>query len=284
MSRRTIIGISRGSEYSPNHIDNDKAIFDEVTATLQTEGYAVNTYTEKEFVASHIAGDIIFNMARDRATIRRLKELEDKGVLVINSAYGIENCVRKPMTERLVGHGVPHPKSLIIDLSSVDLQQINNYPCWIKRGDSHAIVKEDVCYVTNQQEAESVFNDFISRGIPTAVINEHLRGDLIKFYGIRGLGFFFWFYPSPCMHSKFGLERINGEAEGILFLEEELKEYCEKASQALAISVYGGDCVVRPDGTIIIIDFNDWPSFARCRQEAGHAIAAHIVEQMNKTK
>ena len=43
--------------------------------------------------------DVIFDMARDRATIARLKSLEDEGALVVNSAYGIDNCVRRPMTE-----------------------------------------------------------------------------------------------------------------------------------------------------------------------------------------
>ncbi len=41
-------------------------------------------------------------MARDKATIARLKSLEDGGALVINSAYGIDNCVRRPMTELLI--------------------------------------------------------------------------------------------------------------------------------------------------------------------------------------
>ena len=47
-------------------------------------------------------------MARDKATIARLKSLEDGGALVINSAYGIDNCVRRPMTELLIKRGVPH--------------------------------------------------------------------------------------------------------------------------------------------------------------------------------
>ena len=39
---------------------------------------------------------------RDKVTIARLRSLEDEGALVINSAYGIDNCVRKPMTELLI--------------------------------------------------------------------------------------------------------------------------------------------------------------------------------------
>ena len=47
-------------------------------------------------------------------------------------------------------------------------------------------------------------------------------------------------------------------------------------------SIYGGDCVVSADGTLRIIDFNDWPSFARCREEAGGKIAECIYNRAKK--
>lgn len=277
----TIIGISRGNEYSPNHIGNDAAIYNKVVEVLESLGCKVDSYTENEFVDKQIAGNILFNMARDKKTISRLKELEDRGSLVVNSAYGISNCIRQPMTELLISNKIPHPKSWIITVDEFDKVQLS-YPCWIKRGDSHAIVKEDVCYVVCEKEAEKVFNDFRRRNIPTAVINEHLQGDLIKFYGVYGTDFFYWFYPSPCSHSKFGLEAINGEARGIPFDIEELKKQCDRASAILNVPVYGGDCVVLDNGDVKIIDFNDWPSFARCKDEAGKYIAAYIYEQVRK--
>lgn len=283
MSHFTIAGVSRGNEYSPNHVGNDAAIFNCVTEHLKKIGCEIYEYTEKEFVEKQITADVVFDMARDKATISYLKQLEDQGTLVINSAYGIDNCIRKPMTELLVKNSIPHPKSAIMNVNSDSLPNID-YPFWIKRGDSHAMVKEDVCYVTDEDEANLVLNDFKMRNIPTAVLNEHLQGDLIKVYGVYGTGFFFWFYPSPCSHSKFGLEAINGEAKGFSFEEEELKKQCDRASAILNVPIYGGDCVVSNDGTIKIIDFNDWPSFARCREEAGKYIAAYIIEQAKNSK
>ncbi len=278
MNDFTIVGISRGNEYSPNHVGNDAAILNKVAETLRKLGCNVEIYPEKEFVEKQMTADVIFDMARDRQTIARLKELETKGALVINSAFGIDNCVRRPMTELLMKNGIPHPKSYIFSLDGTAFEE-SAYPYWIKRGDSHAMVKEDVCYVTCKEEADKVFADFRKRNIPTAVINEHLQGDLIKFYGVYGTEFFYWFYPSPCTHSKFGLEIINGEAKGYSFKEEELKTACDRAAVVLNVPVYGGDCVVSADGGFKIIDFNDWPSFARCREEAGEHIAAYIYEQ-----
>ena len=82
--------------------------------------------------------------------------------------------------------------------------------------------------------------------------------------------------------SKFGLEKINGIAKGIPFSVEELKIQSDKAAEALNVPIYGGDCVVSADGTLRIIDFNDWPSFARCREEAGGKIAECIYNRAKK--
>lgn len=173
MDEFSIIGISRGNEYSPNHVDNDAAIFNKVADELRLLGCKVELYAEKEFVACGAKADVIFDMARDRVTIARLKSLEDEGALVVNSAYGIDNCVRRPMTELLIQHGVPHPRSFVI---STDRQfEEDCYPCWIKRGDSHAMVKEDVCYATGKEEVERVLADFRSRHIPVAVIMSIFR-------------------------------------------------------------------------------------------------------------
>ena len=118
------------------------------------------------------------------------------------------------------------------------------------------------------------------RGIERVVINEHLKGDLVKFYGVAGTDFFYWFYPQEGNHSKFGLEEINGAPSGIPFSEEGLHQLCSDAAKVLDVTVYGGDCIVAPDGTIRIIDFNDWPSFAPCRQEAAKEIGGIIIRKV----
>lgn len=273
-----VIGVSRGCEFSPNHVDNDAAIFRIAAEELRKRGCEVTVYPEKEFVEKRITGKLIFDMARDRATIDRLKELEDEGALVVNSAYGIDRCVRKAMTELLMANGIPHPKSYIIPTDQSFGPEL--FPCWIKRGNSHAMVKEDVVFVECREEAEHVLADFRKRGIPEAVVNEHLVGDLVKFYGVQGTDFFYTFYPSEQSHSKFGLEAINGETRGYPFDVKKLKEYSDRASEVLDVPVYGGDCVVSSSGEIRIIDFNDWPSFARCREEAGKKIAECIYNRI----
>ena len=116
------------------------------------------------------------------------------------------------------------------------------------------------------------------------MINRHLTGDLIKFYGVSGTPFFYWFYPFDLGHSKYGHEAINGKSQGLKFDEEYLKSICQQASEVLDVKIYGGDCIVSADGDIQIIDFNDWPSFAPCRVEAAPHIAKCILQAIKEWK
>lgn len=275
-------GVTRSNQYSPNHIGNDAAIFNATLHHLQQAGCEITVYNEDEFRENDIPETFIFNMARNKETISKLQRLEDQGAVVVNSGYGIDNCTREQMTRLLMMNHIPHPKSLIVNTSD-DVKPFLNNPtfsnCWIKRGDFHAIHREDVSYVRHPEEGMSILREYAMRGIQRAVINEHLKGDLIKFYGVANTEFFYWFYPFDMNHSKFGLEKINGEARGIPFDLEKLRAICQQASEVLNVRIYGGDCVVDEDGTMRIIDFNDWPSFAPCREEAAPYIAQCILQE-----
>ena len=270
----------RAGAYSPNHIGNDAAIFNAVADQLRKRGCVVNIYSEEQFNNGAVTEPVIINMCREMKSIHRLQQLEDEGRLVINSGYGIENCTRERMTRILVGSNIPYPESLIVNTDeSVKgaLKESGFTQCWIKRGDFHAMHKEDVSYVRHPEEAQEVLQEYFLRGIKRAVINRHLVGDLIKFYGVQGTPFFFWFYPFDAGHSKYGHEAINGKSQGIEFDKQRMRDICQNASEVLDVKVYGGDCIVSPDGDIRIIDFNDWPSFAPCRQEAAPHIAKCIL-------
>lgn len=285
MAEIKIAGIMRAGAYSPNHIGNDTAIFNAAAEQLRKRGCLVNIYSEEQFNGAGVNEDIILNMCRERESIERLQRLEDEGRLVVNSGYGIENCTRERMTRILLGNGIPYPDSLIVDTNEAVkpmLKKSGFKSCWIKRGDFHAMHKEDVSYVRHPEEAQEVLQEYFLRGIKRAVINVHLEGDLIKFYGVRGTQFFYWFYPFDAGHSKYGYEAVNGKSQGIKFDEQELKDICNRAADELNVEVYGGDCIVGSDGKMRIIDFNDWPSFAPCRTEAAPHIAKRVLAMVKE--
>ena len=275
-----IAGIMRAGAYSPNHIGNDAAIFNAAAEQLRKRGYVVNIYSEEQFKLNEIKENVILNMCREQSSIAKLQQLEDQGKLVINSGYGIENCTRERMTRILLGNNIPYPDSLIVDTNEAIkplLKKSGFQSCWIKRGDFHAMHKEDVSYVRHPEEAQEVLQEYFLRGIKRAVINVHLTGDLVKFYGVRGTPYFFWFYPFDEGHSKYGHEAINGKSQGIKFNLKEMKNICQRAAEELNVVIYGGDCIVSPEGEMRIIDFNDWPSFAPCRNEAAPHIAKAVI-------
>ncbi|MBQ7941058.1 MAG: hypothetical protein IJ328_01450 [Muribaculaceae bacterium] len=284
MSEVKIAGVMRAGAYSPNHIGNDAAIFNATAEQLRKRGFVVNVYSEEKFKSCEITEDVILNMCRDSESISKLQQLEDSGKLVINSGYGIENCTRERMARILLGSGIPYPESIIVNTDEsvkemLERTGMNN--CWVKCG-GHSQHKEDVSYARNRNEAQEVLQEYFYRGIKRAVINRHLAGDLIKFYGVRGTPFFYWFYPFETGHVMQGYGAEVTPVKGIKLDEELLKSYCREACEELNVVVYGGDCIVSPEGKITIIDFNDWPSFAPCSNEAAPYIAKSVLASVKE--
>lgn len=278
-----ILGVMRHNEFSPNHIGNDTAILRAVAGRLSTAGCEVSVCDETSFAAmpdEEVPG-VVFHMARRPDTLSRLVRLEEAGRIILNRPCGVRNCSREAMTRILLDNAIPHPASRCLSTArgcfagNAELAAL--LPGWLKRGDFHAVHREDVSYVRTAAEADGLLAEYALRGITRAVLNEHLHGDLVKFYGVEGTGFFYWFYPMEAQHSKFGCEAQNDALCRIPFAADALQAVCDRAARALQIRIYGGDCIVAADGSFRIIDFNDWPSFAPCRDTAALHIAGAIL-------
>ena len=284
MIKPTITGIWRSTVFSPNHIGNDAAIFDGVADFIKEKGYPVTIYTEQEMLSLSENPARVFTMLRKPEAIKRMQQWELEGCRCVNSAFGIENCGRSRMTRLLIDNQIPYPDSVVLQTNKQVkslLEQHGFTSCWIKRGDYHALHREDVTYARNPEEVQNLLAEYALRGIDKVVINAHSEGDLIKFYGVKGTSFFHWFYPYKYNHSKFGLEKFNGKVKEIPFEFEYLRDLCNRAANILNLIVYGGDCIISPEGKIQIIDFNDWPSFAPCRHTAIPYIGDVIINELS---
>jgi glutathione synthase/RimK-type ligase-like ATP-grasp enzyme len=280
MATTKIAAIMRAGVYSPNHVGNDATILNTVAEQLRKRGCEVRIYSEEQFCSGEVSEPVIINMCRERRSTDLLQSLEDQGLLVINSGYGIENCIRERQARILVGSNLPYPQSLIVDTDEViktRLQKLGFTQCWIKRGDFHAQHAEDVSYVRTPAEAQDVLQEYFLRGFKRAVISRHLIGRLVKFYGVAGTNFFQWFRP-------YEAEPLNMRDEETRRTDEALKALCSKAAKELNLVVYGGECIQAEDGSLSIIDFNDWPSFSPCRAEAATAIAKTVMAAIKNHK
>ena len=214
--------------------------------------------------------------------------MEDSGRLVINSGYGVENCTRERLTRILLGSGIPYPESLMVNTNQTvteQMERIGMERAWIKRGDTYAMHKEDVTYVRHPEEAQEVLQEYFLRGIKRAVINRHLDGDQVKFYGVRDTDYFYCFYPFEKTYSSKGDDKAPRRGgEEARFDIDKFRDACDRAADILDIRIYGGDAIIDPEGNFSIIDFNDWPSFAPCRVEASGVIARAILAEIKKRK
>ena len=283
MKKPVITGIQRSSYFSPNHIGNDAAIFNGVTGYLLEKGYPVSVCDEKDMFSLSENPKYVFTMMREPEALKRMQQWEQEGCRCINSAFGIGNCARERMTRLLLENHIPYPDSIIAHTNEQVkplIEQSGFKSCWVKRGDFHAIHREDVAYARHPEEAQELVSEYALRNIDKVVISTHLPGDLIKVYGVEGASFFYWFYPQEKCHTKFGWEEVNGKVKEIPFDNEHLRDLFQKAAHVLRLKIYGGDCIISPDGTIHIIDFNDWPSFAPCRNEVIPAIGEAIIKEL----
>ena len=279
-----ILGISRSPRFSPNSAERDRAIFEAVCQQLQAAGHTVTSLCEDDLGGTAFTTDphACFSMARDTQVLRALSRLEQQGCRVVNSPTALLAATRSALTRLFRQHGIPQPHTLSLAenerLDTRPLRRITTFPLWLKRGDAAAQSAGDVRYIRSATELQEALLDFKRKHITDAVLSRHLAGDLIKFYGVGGTDFFYFYYPTrESSFSKFGLERYNGQPEGFPFDTQDLKQTAHKAARLSGIHVYGGDAIVTADGHFHLIDFNDWPSFARCRDAAAEAIASLLL-------
>jgi hypothetical protein len=112
---------------------------------------------------------------------------------------------------------------------------------WIKADRGH-----DVRFAANEEEMLA-----FKQQVEDPLLTAHVEGTLVKFYGVADRFFSPQGYP-------------------------QVAEAAARLARLVGIQVYGGDAVLLSDGTFAIIDFNDWPSFSSCREEAAAAICRLI--------
>lgn len=283
--RKHIVALLRAPCYSPHSEAKDRAImmqaleelsrreklvtwdvYDERAWTTLHRRALEDQATDSEQNAFYGEADLYLSMSRDEETLKLLHRLELRGIQVINPTWGVEQCHRSVLDRLLRANRIPLPP------------QRGDDGYWLKRGDGAAQTKEDVVYCRDHKALNMAFAAFHERGVTDLVVSAHVKGDIVKFYGV-GTRFFRYYYPTDDGISKFGDEKINGPAHHYSFREERLMARARQIASLTGVQVYGGDAIIRPSGRFVFIDFNDWPSFSRCREEAAAAIAEEVMEK-----
>ena len=267
--------IQRAACYSPNSEEKDLAILQEVgcffdDAKIIGEGdFVENFSTYNQLISVESLGAVnayyhIISMARSPKALDCLEQLEQRGIRVLNPSVGIRACQRSNVEKVMRENHLPLPPD----------EGDDGY--WVKRADAAAQSKEDVCFCHDWAEVEKIKSTFMQRGITDIVTQAHVKGDVVKFYGVEGTNFFRYYYSGDDTETKFGDEERNGKPQYYPFSSSDLQADAEKLACLLQTPIYGGDAIIHEDGSYVIIDFNDFPSFSKCRKEAAKAIFERV--------
>ena len=266
----TFLGIYREPEYSPGrHTSNDAQILRLVSQALENFGVEVRLASLEEARTLWEDADLIFSMCQGPQALAELSEWKKQGARILNDPAGSRKTYRESLCRTLTHLTLPFPRSAALATDgSVDLARYKTFfqthGAWLKRADVHATQPSDVVRVKQWQDLPFALELFHVRGLQQAILQEHVEGDEVKFYAVQGGAFFWPYYPKDCV--------------GHPFDEVLLQKMAEDAAQTLGVSVYGGDAIISPSGTITLIDLNDWPSFAPCRGAAAFSIAHFLKE------
>ena len=262
----SILGIYRERIFSPGKVHEDAAILDATLEELSIVGCLVDTVHAEAIDWSMPRPAWVLTMAQSPMVLAMLEHWAGLGTRIVNSVASIQKCYRKPLTNALQEAGVPIPPGRIVPMNTAkeDIVLPASAPVWLKRGDFHAIQAGDVASVSSKYELYEALRHFHQQCVGDILVQTHIEGPVVKFYGVGGGGYFRAFLASS------GEDITTGSGSA-------LREVAQCAAAAVGLDVYGGDAVMTGNGGVTLIDLNDWPSFSRCCRDAAKNIAQYLL-------
>ena len=272
-------GVYRELAHSPGRETDDAEILRATARKLEDRGFRVDLKTAEEIAGSaEEPPAFLFVMCERLEILATLERWQEQGVCQVNSGSAIRNTYRDRMIPLFESNRVPFPASVLVP-TALPIPLEKTFPeaptgCWVKRGDVHSTQSGDVVFAPDPEALARALTAMAGRGIEQAVLQEHVAGDLIKFYGVgdatnRGWGedsggWFQWFYHRD--------QRLQNHP----FDPKDLAAAASRAAGALGLEVFGGDAIATREGRIFLIDLNAWPSFALYRDVASERIASYL--------
>lgn len=261
----SLLGVYRERIFSPGKIRQDADILESTLTELSRRGYKTSA-AEAGNLERAKPPACVLSMAQSDTALHILESWQKRGTRIINSVTSVRNSYRKPLISLLAKANFPIPPSQILPLEAVERRiSFGAWTAyWLKRGDVHATRPKDVLRVTSKEELARAIDCFHRHKIREVLVQEHVEGETVKFYGV-GSGEYF-----RAFRSSSG-EEITSQMEHLAVL-------ASKSAETVGLEIYGGDAILTEKGEVVLIDLNDWPSFSRCCHSAAKSIAKYITE------
>ena len=274
MSEEYCWGIFREQAHSPGRETDDSEILRLTGKHLEARGFRVLIQSPEDI--SGLPAELprgVFFMCERLEILGHLRELAARGVPHVNAPQAVLNTYRDRMIALLEEAGVAFVDSRLVPTAGPAAPP-DALPVWVKRGDVHNTQEGDVTFAATAEAARAALDGLAARGIPQAVLQPHVEGDLVKFYGIGGNaradGTPAWFRSFYHQNQRLAGHPLDPVALG---------RAVRRAAAALGLEVYGGDAIVTASGRIVLLDLNAWPSFALYREEAAERIAEYLTRR-----
>src|SRR5207244_2297851 len=121
----------------------------------------------------------VFLMCERVEVLGKLRALEASGVPHVNTPQAVLNTYRERMLEAFAEANVPFVESRVV--STRDRRVEGARPVWVKRADVHNTRDGDVVFASTADAVRQALKALAARGIPRAVLQPHVDGDLVKF-------------------------------------------------------------------------------------------------------
>jgi hypothetical protein len=269
-------GIFREQSHSPGRETDDSEILRLTGKHLEARGFRVLIQSPEEITWPSVERPHgVFFMCERLEILGHLRELAARGVPLVNAPDAVLNTYRDRMIALLEEAGVAFVESRLVGTSDADVMPAG-LPVWVKRGDVHNTQEGDVTFAASTDAVRAALAGLAARGITQAVLQPHVEGDLVKFYGIGGNA-----RPdgTPAWFRSF--YHKNQTLRGYPLDPVALGRAVRRAAAALGLEVYGGDAIATASGRIVLVDLNAWPSFALYREEAAERIAEHLERRFS---
>jgi len=195
-------GIFREREHSPGRETDDTEILRLTAKHLEAKGFQVFLKTPEDVsVAIDPRPSCAFLMCERLGVLELLGAWEASGIQQVNRPEAILNTYRERMITLLADAGVPFIASRVV--TTREPGPVGALPVWVKRADVHNTQPGDVVLAEDASAVNDALGALAARGIDRAVLQPHVDGDLIKFYGVGVPG-------EPAVRAK-GQPRAPGE-------------------------------------------------------------------------
>lgn len=271
------LGIFREVQNSPNRESDDALILKAVLEQLAPMGFETRAVSPEESDNLDLNDwDVIIPMCESYARIKRLERASQTGCAVwANPPSAVLHCYRThmvPVLSALKEVRFPYSEVRTVEAGAGSPPA---FPAadgwWIKRGDVHNTCDHDVVRIPRWEGVSEILRDFTRREITHWIVQPHIEGDLVKFYGTGPRHWFTWFYHDSVRARRHAFDLDN------------LAHQAAAGASALELQIFGGDAIITPDGTITLIDLNSWPSFALVRKEAAVQISWQLQKRLKRT-